>query len=180
MNTSPMTRIPCSICKFFKPIVNKTHWLCQRCNEERLHGKKDIQAVFKKESVSGLVNSLDEVFSKYVRQSAADENGIVKCFTCGAYHPIKKMQCGHYVSRSNYALRFEEKNTAPQCYRCNIKMEGNKPSFAQRLVEKYGQGILEELEMRKNNRFKLEPFILKEMIKSYTEKLNQLKKGRAA
>lgn len=98
----------------------------------------------KKKTTSQLKKELDKVFSQYIRQKYADQNGYVKCYTCGVTKTIKEIQNGHFVSRSYLATRFSEDNCRPQCVGCNVFGGGRLPIFASNL-EKETNGITSRL-----------------------------------
>lgn len=95
-------------------------------------------------SIPKLKRIADEVFSLYIRNRDS-KNGYNKCFTCDKELPIKELDAGHYISRINSNLRYFEKNVHVQCRYCNRYKEGMKDEYALRLIDKYGVGILEEL-----------------------------------
>lgn len=134
----------------------------------------------KKESIASLKKKLDEVFSLYIRLKYADSNGLVKCFTCGTYKPYKGggtigIQNGHYWSRKDNAVRFDEDNCRPQCYQCNVLKKGNYPIFAVRLMNDIGIDKFNLLEVKKNSTHKITAFEYEYMIKKYTDLVNILK-----
>lgn len=131
--------------------------------------KTAIKKMDKKANVKQLIIDLDNVFSIYIRQKYADEKGFCKCYTCGKIDHWKSLQCGHYLSRKHYSTRWEEKNCFPQCVKCNIFSEGNKPSFARRLIRDFGVSYLDELEILKNRTMKLDAFVLSLLIKKYSD-----------
>ena len=94
---------------------------------------------------SSYVRCLDDVFSHYLRQKYADDNGDVKCYTCDAVMSWKELQCGHYYSRGSQATRWDEKDCRPQCYSCNVGKNGNYPVFAERLRDEIGDDGMDEL-----------------------------------
>jgi hypothetical protein len=120
--------------------------------------------------ISDLVKKLDDVFSIYIRTRNMDENGTVKCFTCTNISHWKQMDCGHYWSRRIYVLRWDEINCQVQCKGCNIMNQGAGAQFSIAIKNKYGQHALDMLEQRKNNKFKLERFILESLINKYKNK----------
>lgn len=146
--------------------------LCRACNERdktaKKTEKKETRLAFLKlkQGRRELIKELDRVFSLFIRNRGA-VNGLNQCFTCGKTFPVKQLQCGHYVSRKYYSLRWDETNCQPQCPRCNVLMHGNMPQFTINLQKKYGTSILNNLDVRKNNRFKFEPFVLKTLIANY-------------
>jgi hypothetical protein len=121
-----------------------------------------------------LIASLDKVFSEYIRRKDADENGYVRCYTSGKIFHWKDIQCGHFISRRHLSTRWYEKNAKPQSVAENMFNQGNGPVFARRLIEQYGPGILEELEIKKNNVCKMGPFEYRILIKEYQDKIKNL------
>lgn len=88
-----------------------------------------------------------DAFSKFIRKVDADENGMVKCFSCRKVAHWKEMDAGHYIPKSiSLALRFYVKNVNVQCTACNRFRHGNLTEYALALKKKYGDGILEELD----------------------------------
>jgi hypothetical protein len=105
-------------------------------------------------SRTSLTKALDAIVSQYVRTKAADKSGWVACYTCPSKLPIKKMQNGHYVSRSVRSLRWEEDNCRPQCYGCNVMHGGRPIDFRENLVNELGESKVKELEAKRKELFK--------------------------
>lgn len=120
----------------------------------------------KTKSKKKLVEQLDRLYSKYIRLKEA-KDGWNTCFTCGAHYPVEKLQCGHYHSRRIMSLRWDDLNCHPQCVSCNMFKEGNKPIYAIKLIEKYGEDILEHLFKRSNKTVSLTNQDLEIMIDKY-------------
>lgn len=112
--------------------------------------KSKAKKKYLQKSVSTLKKLADKYFSIYIRQREM-ENGYNKCFTCGIVKLWKELQCGHYVSRMYINLRYDEKNCHPQCMACNVFKKGNLDTYAIKLMDKYGEGILRELDNEKYN-----------------------------
>ena len=119
-------------------------------------------------SVSTLKKELDRVYSIYIRRKDADTNGLATCFTCGIRRPWKELQNGHYVSRAHNNTRFDDFNCHVQCMACNVFKHGNMDMYAIKLREKYGEGILEELNRRKNIIKQFTATELQTLIEQYT------------
>jgi len=117
---------------------------------------------------------LDDTFSKYIRMKYSPDGEHVQCISCGKFKEIKRMQAGHYISRKELALRWDERNVHPQCVKCNMFSEGNKPAHAIKLIEMYGDGILQRLQVDSKRMTKLATFELVEMEKEYKKKLIEL------
>jgi hypothetical protein len=95
-----------------------------------------------------LVKVLDREYSLCLRTSYADNQGLVKCVTCGSIHHWKEITVGHYISRVRIAVRWEPLNTAPQCVKCNSYNGGEQFLMRKYLVEKYGEKAIKEMEQR--------------------------------
>jgi len=129
--------------------------------------------VLKKKTIPKLKKDLDAIFSKYIRLKYS-KNGITHCYTCGRPHEWKWIQNGHYVSRRYTATRWDEGNCKPQCISCNLYNEGMKNVFAINLVREYGVEHLEKLEIKKNNKSKMDRFAYETLINDYKEKVSKL------
>lgn len=127
-------------------------------------GKKEkTQAQLKKE--------LDRVFSIYVRQKYADENGNVACYTCGKVMHWKQIQAGHFVSRQYLATRWNEDNVKPQCVGDNIFGNGKPLDFEEHLKEELGEEYVEEMKKSRHQVLKLDRHWYAEQIERYKKLL---------
>ena len=104
-------------------------------------------------TLSVLAKRLDTVLSLWVRQKDADrQTGIVLCCSCGSPHHWKDIDMGHFIPRSQgAALRWDERNVAPQCRACNGAWGRpmNASGYAVYLMKKYGPEIIQTLETDK-------------------------------
>lgn len=99
----------------------------------------------KQASVSSLRKKADAVFSRFVRWSAMERDGKVRCVTCSARKPPEEMQAGHFVSRKHNATRFDTRNVGPQCPACNLFRGGEQYRFGQYIATTFGAGVPDEL-----------------------------------
>lgn len=172
----------CKCCGKPGLIVVKAGW-CKKCNEQKKKDEKSKRVVKlvnkaeKKKSLKQLKKELDDIFSLYIRQRNADKDGIVKCFTCGKIDHWKYMHCGHYISRRHTSVRWEGKNCDVQCPHCNLFNQGASDAFAIHLKKVYGDSILDQLEMKKNNKVNWGRFEYELLIKEYINKLNTIKQN---
>ena len=92
-----------------------------------------ISGMTKKKTITRgkLVSKLDSIFSRFIRQRNSQDD-IAECFTCGKKDHWKKMQCGHFRSRSNYSTRWNELNCQVQCVGCNMFKQGEQYVFGPR------------------------------------------------
>lgn len=106
---------------------------CARIEDSLAKMEEDAGREIEKEGLSELIDVADDLFSKVIRLSHADENGIVTCYTCEAKMRWQDIQNGHYVKRGNLYLRFDTRNCRPQCQDCNEYKDGNMAEFTRRL-----------------------------------------------
>jgi len=118
-----------------------------------------------------LKTKLDIIYSKVVRMEGADDKGNITCY-CGAVVPWQESDCSHYIYRQCLATRFDRRNTHPSCRKCNRFMGGNLQAYALFLERRYGVGILQELEAKKQEIIKNFPY--SELIETYKNKLREL------
>lgn len=95
-----------------------------------------------------LVKKLDQEVSFYVKHTFEVAPGICRCYTCGALHEISDIQWGHYISRRYYAVRWDLRNSRPQCKGCNGPRKGDPLKFRANLVEDIGAANVEDLEFK--------------------------------
>lgn len=108
-----------------------------------------------------LVKKADDWFSKYVRIRDCEKGEgcyVGTCITCSKTGPVafvdegkirfvKGWNAGHYVTRGNKVVRFNEMNVNLQCaFRCNNMRSGEVVKYRIALKEKYGDEAPKELE----------------------------------
>lgn len=123
-----------------------------------------------------LDKQLWKLLSRYVRSKDSDWRGYATCFTCGKQDDWRSMDCGHYLAKAttNSYLKFYEKNLAPQCVTCNRIKAGNYAVYKQKLIEKYGEGVINHLNaLRQSSPLTVTDYQNK--ISYYTDQLKMLK-----
>ena len=120
---------------------------------------------------SWYVKELDRVFSIWYRQSQADKNGNVECYTCSKVMHWKEIQTGHFFTRATQATRWDEANVRPQDYRCNVALNGNYITFTRKMLSEIGKEALDELEHQSLNGEKISTPDLRELIEYYKKHL---------
>lgn len=137
-------------CKCGKPLYvfngvvkNK---LCPSCRNakkiEKLEKHKKTKA-YDEKNFKTLHRKCWKLMSFIVRKSAADEYGMVSCYTCPKRDHYKKMDAGHYWHDS---LDFDRRNLKPQCDPCNRKKSGNLSKYSVRLIKENGLDWFMQLE----------------------------------
>ena len=139
---------------------------CAKKDKEEKEKAKRQKAKEKKAiSVKTLTFKADLIFGKYIRER--DE----KCVTCWSKD---NAQCGHFVSRSYKAVRFDDKNCNRQCYSCNVCNHWRQWEHGKYIDSKYWEWTAEGLFQKARNPFKLTSEFLLNVISTYEEKLKNL------
>lgn len=128
----------------------------------------------KQKSRSKLVKDLDAVYSKYIRLSKLTNGSNNICVCCGKEENWKKMQNGHYCSRTHYNTRWMDMNCHPCCIGCNVFKSGNYPEYTRYMLEVYGAEALKELIAESKKIIKISNYEIEEQIEKYTKIVNEL------
>lgn len=105
------------------------------------------------------------------------------CVVCGKHiEPTEEkakmyLHAGHYISRSKTSLLLDEKNVHAQCRECNGQQnwEGIDPRYTQYIINKYGIGILDYLNKKKNEIVQISNEQWKELAEYWETKLKEIK-----
>lgn len=130
-----------------------------------------------KPSVAKLKKKADAVHSQVVRLEAADKDGNVKCITCPNVKHYKQMQCGHFMSRQHNSTRYHFRNTAPQCYGCNVMHQGRQYEFGLELDKLYGRGAADAMHKLAKQSLQFTVDQLEKLIHDRTESLKFYENG---
>jgi hypothetical protein len=125
-------------------------------------------------SRKGLIAKVDKLFSLYIRMSHADEEGFVRCVTCGKKMPWRESQCGHWIKRGHHATRWHPMNAYPQCAGDNLYKNGLQDEMALHIQRVHGPETLEELIRLKHTTRKWSVPELRELIEQLEEQVCQL------
>lgn len=148
---------------------------CARIQNFHRNSERVTEKMIQEENLSSLIDQLDDVFSKYIRMSAADTHtGLVECYTCGSQKHYTLHQCGHFITRASLYLRWSENNVAVQCRNCNENLDGNLSAFSKRLEQDH-PGRVDILEQDSTIAYRPTRQELREQIAHYTIKVKQLK-----
>ena len=131
----------------------------------------------RKASLSTLQAKADSAMSVYIRTKYADENGYVRCVSCGKVDLWQNMDCGHFVPKSRGAsVRYIEENCHPECPGCNRFDEGHLIEYTRYMIDMYGNDKIDELkqEARKTLRPSEKRQICEDAIDYYTQALRDL------
>lgn len=122
------------------------------------------------------INKADRNCSLYIRDRDSRDGEKGECPFCGKVDYIKNMDCGHFVSRTRIATRWDERNMNLQCKGCNLRqskgLDGIEYRHGQLIDEKWGEGTANELIELSKQITKLSPIQIEEIAENYRNKLN--------
>lgn len=160
----------CKGCNKTQPIQAKG--LCQSCYQMSLKLKylnnslaSDDEAT--QDGLPDLIREFDAVFSRYVRMSAANKEGVANCFICGKPERWQDCDAMHYVPRASYFLRFDNRNVKCGCKECNQYKGGNLLAYGIKLDNEH-LGITEVLLEESRMIYKFTKDELRQQIIHYT------------
>jgi len=125
----------------------------------------------RKISRKGLINKLDRIFSEYIRKRDADKKGVCKCITCQREFKWDELDAGHFISRKEMSVRWDERNVKSQCHYCNRFRFGEQFKFSMAL-DKQSRGLSKRLYNKSKEVVKYSMNDLHELVDLYKEKLH--------
>ena len=130
----------------------------------------------RKPSTATLVRKLDKVFSLYIRlrDSAAYNYQYFRCISCGQIKPFEQMDCGHFISRTHQATRFDEENAHGECRFCNRFSADHIIAYQRNLEAKIGKDRVDMLLARGRMTKKWSAFELQLLIKHYQQEVDKM------
>jgi hypothetical protein len=166
----------CKNCKqLFIPIRSTLEKYCKESEcvrvwvaIEKEKAWKKTKAVKKAElmTVQDYIKIAQVTFNKYIR--LRDKGSV--CISC--QKPPKKENAGHYFNANNHwNVRFNEFNVNSSCITCNQYLSGNLIEYRKYLINKIGLEQLTLLEAEANKTRKFTVNELKEIIKTYKNKI---------
>jgi len=92
---------------------------------------------------------LSRIFSTYIRtRDCLATTGMLDeglCCTCKRRYPLKKLQAGHFIPGRMDSILFEPTCVHAQCYRCNMRRQGEWVKYYRFMQKKYGNDEIERL-----------------------------------
>lgn len=133
----------------------------------------------KEKSISKLMKEADKLFSIQVRMKGAWETEGIwwnNCYTHDTEKyrmlPVKKLHCGHFLSRIYKAARWDFDNARPQDYVCNILKKGDSVEFRNQLIKEIGLERVEAVEAKRYQTIKLTREYLTNLIQTLKEQID--------
>src|SRR5882757_6616365 len=84
-----------------------SHGMCKNCAAVNNYHSRLAKVTEQEDGIAELEERLWDLVSKWVRYSAANEFGMVNCYTCNAYHKPVELDAGHYITRNCKYLKFD-------------------------------------------------------------------------
>ena len=130
----------------------------------------------RKPSTAALVRKADKIFSLYIRlrDSAAYNYQYFRCISCGQIKPFEQMDCGHFISRTHQATRFDEENAHGECRFCNRFSSDHIIAYQRNLEAKIGKDRVDMLLARGRMTKKWSAFELQLLIKHYQQEVDKM------
>lgn len=94
-----------------------------------------------------LIKRCDKLRQTYARyEGAKKRNGIWvnTCVSCGKTIACDKANGGHFVGRTCYPLRWDERNVHCQCVHCNLYRNGAYIEYSQWFIKEYGEKVFND------------------------------------
>ena len=144
--------------KAFVAEVNQKQW-----KEKKTKMQNDLK------TTQDWLKEAQTIFNKYIRLR---DMGLW-CISCGKQP--KKKNAGHYFSSGGHSnVRFDEDNVHLQCEACNTYLSGNLLNYQIGIEKRIGAKKLLELHARAHTEKRWSVEELKEIIKTYKFKVQQL------
>ncbi len=122
---------------------------CKECaTQEDVMARMEAETedTIKEEGLWDLIKMADDVFSKWLRLSKADKDGMVECFIFGTKIRWQDSDCAHFVKRgANLHLRFDTRNVTVQSKLANETNDGHYALYREKMEQNW-PGITEILE----------------------------------
>lgn len=174
-STISVKKKPCKSCGKVDYLFSKGRCAqCSKVEDTMKRMEKESERVIEEEDLGDLIADADALVSQYVRLSAADKNGMVKCYTCPTVKHWTLIQSGHYIKRANLYLRHDLRNLRPQCQPCNEYEHGNMAEYTKRLDQEC-KGLPDILKSDAALVHKPTREEIRQIISEYTPKVKALK-----
>ena len=141
-------------------------------HKEEVKAKKEFKE--KNKSIAALILEARKPYQQWIRMRDANNS----CISCGQIDS-DIWDAGHFKKAELYTgLIFDERNTAKQCRKCNVYLNGNEGEYRKRLIEKFGPEWVLKLDedADKLRQYKWSREELIEIKNKYLHKIKEFKK----
>ena len=119
-----------------------------------------------------------DAFSLLKKLERSVDGEWTQCYTCDKVIKIGTSDCqgGHLFPKKGYpALYFHENGVRPQCYHCNIRLEGRRNEFIKRIIEEIGQEEYDKMYAERHNQIKLTKKDYEVMTEKFKQRIREIK-----
>jgi hypothetical protein len=122
------------------------------------------------------LDSLDKLFSEYIRKRAMRDTG--GCERCHAgKRNYKQLQCSHFHGRRKRSVRFDEDNACGICAACHMYLGANPAEHVRFFQERLSMTAFENLQIRAQFKHKIDESAVALYLR---EKLKELENGQGS
>ena len=99
------------------------------------------------------------------------------CISCNkpVNYGTSNCHAGHYIKATFTAIKYDERNVNMQCYHCNMHLESNHVGYTRGMIKKYGQKVIDQLEMSMHNSAERDESLDRLMTQKYKADYEELK-----
>lgn len=108
---------------------------------------------------------LDDLVRAIVRQRDCPD-GFGHCFVCGKPGHVSQMEDMHFVKRGDHTVRWDLRNNHMGCKYCNRFDQDHFSNYRYKMLQLYGEEVVNELIFRGRQILKAFPFELEELYES--------------
>jgi len=101
------------------------------------------------------------------------------CCTCGSKHPLKKLQAGHFIPGRMDSILFEPTCVHAQCYRCNMRRQGEWVKYYRFMQKKYSDAHIFYLMELSEQKREIDLEWVASTAVYYSAKINELQEAHA-
>lgn len=135
----------------------------------------------KKPKLSTAKKKAWDALSKAVRYSHAYDGDNCQCVTCLTVKHWKEMQGGHFEPKVKGTAAYfcmNPPNVHPQCYHCNMSLEGNRTEYYPYMINRYGEGAVELLKEKIREKLILRVHDYQDIEKHYKKEFERIEAMR--
>ena len=116
-------------------------------SDEKPRARKKVPVKKRRKPIPDGIRTLCLTTMQRIRRlEEANDEGMVRCISCGKVMHWKEAQGGHYIPRTVRPTDIDPDNIWPQCPQCNGVRHGNLLDYRYRLSKRIGEERVRRLE----------------------------------
>ena len=116
----------------------------------------------------------DKYFSQYIRLRDSINGTHFKCIVCGKIKPISQADCGHFISRRYFGVRWVETNAHAECVSDNRNNDKHLRNYTMFMYKKYGVAHVQLLNKKAQTEGRFFTDEINQIADMYLEKIKEL------